>query len=80
MIHLSYTLRLLTIRMLLSLISMLNAQGTSANYTSIEALENRISGIESELSHLAEFTIRGGAEQSDIVPIHRGVRSTRRNG
>ena len=60
MIHPSYTLRLLTIRMLLSLIGMMNAQIASASYTSIEALETRISEVESELSQLAESTVRGG--------------------
>lgn len=60
MIHSTYTLRLLTIGSLLSLIGMLNAQVVADDYPSIEALETRISEVEAELNHLAKFTIRGG--------------------
>ena len=60
MIHSRYTLKILTIGLLFSLIGILNGQSTPGDYTSINALESRISEIKDELSHLAEFTIRGG--------------------
>lgn len=60
MIHSLYTLRALTIGLLFCLIGILNAQIPSDNFPSIDTLESRIAEIKNELSHLAEFTIRGG--------------------
>ena len=60
MIHSLYTLKILTVGLLFSLIGILNGQSTPGDYTSIDTLESRISEIKDELSHLAEFTIRGG--------------------
>jgi signal transduction histidine kinase len=60
MIHSRYTLSILITGIFLGLIGILSAQNVSGRYNSIDGLETRISEVEVELSHLAEFTIRGG--------------------